>query len=160
MSKRRRENPTQVAFDVVVFGLGVVVFGGVHAGVVGALIGAGIFCVAVFGVVFNIGVVVLDVLDAFAGVDLRAGVSARGQRPGSQAPAVPPLATRLLRWVRHLLPGDEGAVWWAEVTACLAETPDERTRRRYARSYRRNVPQLIWTSWTEHWGASRQRELS
>jgi hypothetical protein len=86
-----------------------------------------------------------------------------GQRRGAQVPAylraVSPLAPRTLRWVRSLLPGDEGAAWLAEVTSCLAETTDKGERRRYMRSYRRNVPQLIWASWTEHLSASRQREL-
>jgi hypothetical protein len=58
------------------------------------------------------------------------------------------LDPRSLRWARGLLPGDEGAAWWAEVTSCLAETPDPGERRRYVRSYRRSVPQLVWTSWT------------
>ncbi|MGA8518690.1 MAG: DUF4383 domain-containing protein [Pseudonocardiaceae bacterium] len=53
-----------------------------------------------------------------------------------------------LRWVRNLLPGEEGTAWWAEVISCLAETPDPAQRRHYLRSYRRSVPQLIWTSWT------------
>jgi hypothetical protein len=37
--------------------------------------------------------------------------------------------------------------WWAEVISCLAETSDLSERRRYLRSYRRSVPQLVWTSW-------------
>jgi hypothetical protein len=54
---------------------------------------------------------------------------------------------RSLRWVRRLLPAAEGTVWWAEMTSCLAETPDPGRRRRYVRSYRRSVPLLVWTSW-------------
>jgi Domain of unknown function (DUF4383) len=60
----------------------------------------------------------------------------------------PALAPRSLRWVSGLLPGEEGTAWWSEVTSCFAETPDPDERRRYLRSYRRSVPQLIWTSWT------------
>ncbi|MGH3852708.1 MAG: hypothetical protein ACRDR6_04255 [Pseudonocardiaceae bacterium] len=58
-----------------------------------------------------------------------------------------------------LLPGDEGAVWLAEVGSCLAEVPDKGERRRYVRSYWRSVPQLIWTSWAVRLSASRRREL-
>lgn len=58
------------------------------------------------------------------------------------------LPPRSLRWVRGMLPRAEGMAWWAEMISCLAETPDPRQRRRYLRSYRRSVPQLIWTSWT------------
>lgn len=65
-------------------------------------------------------------------------------RPGSDAASGP----RSLRWVRGLLPGEESTAWWAEVTSCLAETPDPGERRRYLRSYRQSVPQLVWTSWT------------
>jgi hypothetical protein len=53
-----------------------------------------------------------------------------------------------LRWVRSLLPGEEGTGWWAEVTSCLAEIPGPGQRHQYVRSYRRSVPQLVWTSWT------------
>jgi hypothetical protein len=60
----------------------------------------------------------------------------------------PALGASSLRWVRSLLPGEEGPAWWAEVISCLAETPDPRRRRQYVRSYRRSVPQLVWTSWT------------
>jgi Domain of unknown function (DUF4383) len=55
---------------------------------------------------------------------------------------------RSLRWVPSLLPREEGMAWRAEMTSCLAETSDAGERRRYLRSYRRSVPQLIWTSWT------------
>lgn len=87
-----------------------------------------------------------------------------GQRRVAQVPehlrAIPALAPRVLRWVCGLLPGGEGAAWLAEVTSCLAETADPGEQRRYVRSYRRNVLQLIWTSWTEHLRASRRRKLS
>jgi Domain of unknown function (DUF4383) len=70
----------------------------------------------------------------------RRGRHARS-RPG------PALGPKSLRWIRSLLPGEEGTAWWAEVTSCLAETPDPRQRRQYVRSYCRSVPQLLWTSW-------------
>lgn len=53
-----------------------------------------------------------------------------------------------LSWVPGLLPREEGRAWWAEVTSCFAETADPGERRRFLRSYRRSVPQLVWTSWT------------
>jgi hypothetical protein len=53
-----------------------------------------------------------------------------------------------LRWVPGLLPREEGMAWWDEVTSSLAETTDPGERRRYLRSYRRSVPQLVWSSWT------------
>ena len=56
------------------------------------------------------------------------------------------LGPRSLWWVGSLLPS-EGRAWWAEVTSCLAETPDPGQRRQYVRSYRRSVPQVVWTSW-------------
>ncbi|MEO7196687.1 MAG: hypothetical protein ABIZ05_18015 [Pseudonocardiaceae bacterium] len=59
----------------------------------------------------------------------------------------------------RLLPGGEGTTWLAEVSSCLAEAADKGERRRYVRSYRRSVPQLIWTSWTVRLSASRRREL-
>ncbi|MGH4016569.1 MAG: hypothetical protein ACRDSL_22085 [Pseudonocardiaceae bacterium] len=46
------------------------------------------------------------------------------------------------------------------MTSCLIEAPDQDERRRYMRSYRREVPRLIWTNWTEQLSASRRRELS
>src|SRR6478752_9551356 len=66
------------------------------------------------------------------------------------SPARPVLAleSSSLHWVASLLPSEERTVWWAEVTSCLAETADPDQRRRYVRSYRRSVPQLVWTSWT------------
>jgi len=42
----------------------------------------------------------------------------------------------------------------------LVEAPDEHTRRRYVRSFRRAAPQLIWTSWIEYLSASSRRKLS
>ncbi|MCA1822234.1 MAG: DUF4383 domain-containing protein [Pseudonocardia sp.] len=57
-------------------------------------------------------------------------------------------ASTSLGWVPGLLPREEGVAWWAEVTSFLAETADPGERRRYLRSYRRSVPQLVWTSWT------------
>jgi Domain of unknown function (DUF4383) len=53
-----------------------------------------------------------------------------------------------LGWVAALLPRAEGMVWSTEVASCLAEAADPGERRRYLRSYRRSVPQLVWTSWT------------
>ncbi|MGH3870869.1 MAG: hypothetical protein ACRDSR_05015 [Pseudonocardiaceae bacterium] len=54
-----------------------------------------------------------------AGVVAGAAV-VRGRRRGVQCRmghrTVPPVATRSLRWVRGVLPGDEGTAWWAEVT--------------------------------------------
>ena len=71
---------------------------------------------------------------------------------GRQADQGPPLSPapgpRSLRWVPGLLPGGEGKAWWAEVTSCLAETADPYQRRQYVRSYQREVPRLVWTSWT------------
>ncbi len=86
------------------------------------------------------------------------------RRRGLQSPVglrvVLPRAARSLRWVSRLLPGDEGAIWWAEVTSCLAEAHEPGERRRYIRSYPRGVPRLIWTSWTTQLSASRRRTLS
>ena len=112
--------------------------------------------VVVGGVVVSVGFLLLLVIFGI-GVEV-------GERRGAQIPAhlraISPLAPRTLRWVRGLLPGDEGAAWLAEVTSCLSEARDKGERRRYVRSYCRGVPQLIWTSWTEHLGASRSRTLS
>jgi Domain of unknown function (DUF4383) len=80
-----------------------------------------------------------EILD---GIGLRGWRVMAGFRPG------PALGPSSLRWVRSLLPGEEGTAWWAEVISCLAETPDPGQRRHYGRSYRRSVPQLVWTSWT------------
>ena len=60
----------------------------------------------------------------------------------------PTPALKSLSWVRGLLPAEEGTAWWAEVTSCVAETSDPGERRRYLRSYRQSIPQLVWTSWT------------
>jgi hypothetical protein len=76
------------------------------------------------------------------GNGLRDRHAAGRSRPG------PALGPRSLRWVRSLLPGEEGTAWWAEVTSCLAEASDPGQRRRYVRSYYRSVPRLLWTSWT------------
>lgn len=84
-----------------------------------------------------------------------------GSRVLARGRTLPPLAVpRSLRWVRGVLPDGEGAAWLAEVSSCLAETPDKGERRRYVRSYRRNVALLIWTSWALHLGGSRSRRLS
>lgn len=82
----------------------------------------------------------------------------RGRRAAARVSAVS--APTSLRLVRGLLPGDERTAWWAEVNSCLAETVDPGERRQYVRNYRREVPQLIWTSWSEHLSASDRRELS
>ena len=75
-------------------------------------------------------------------IGLRDWRATAGFRPG------PALGPSSLRWIRSMLPGEEGTAWWAEVTSCLAETLDLGQRRQYVRSYRRSVPQLVWTSWT------------
>jgi hypothetical protein len=75
------------------------------------------------------------------------GSGLRGRHATARSRPGPALGPRSLRWVRSLLPGEEGTAWWAEVTSCLAEAPDPRQRRQYVRSYRRSVPQLLWTSW-------------
>src|SRR5581483_11954609 len=69
-----------------------------------------------------------------------------GVRPA--APPRPTPALKSLGWVRGLLPVKEGTAWWAEVTSCVAEASDPGERRRYLRSYRQSIPQLVWTSWT------------
>lgn len=160
MSNRRRENLQRLAADwfVGVPGVFVLVF---------VLVGVAPGVARVFGVVVGIlvlvlvvGALVLGVLGGLVGLVVKAW----GRRRGSQAPAglrtVLRPTPRTLRWVRGLLPGDEGAAWLVEVSSCLAEAQDKGERRRYVRSYRRNVPQLIWTSWTVHLRASRRRELS
>jgi hypothetical protein len=68
-------------------------------------------------------------------------------RPGPARPGLA-LESSSLCWVASLLPSEESTAWWAEVTSCLAETSNPDQRRRYVRSYRRSVPQLVWTSWT------------
>jgi hypothetical protein len=164
MSRRGRRNLPDVGLVVCV----VVVLGLV--GLVVGVLGGGILVVCVFVVL------VLDVLGgAVIGVlgDLLGGLlsgvrvcvdGVLARRPGSRAPArghtVPLLAApRSLRWVRGVLPDGEGATWLAEVSSCLAEAATKSERHRYVRSYRRTVPQLIWTSWAEHLSASHRREL-
>lgn len=71
-----------------------------------------------------------------------------GRQAGEGRPLGPAPGPRSLRWVPGLLPGEEGKAWWAEVTSCLAETADSHQRRQYVRSYQREVPRLVWTSWT------------
>jgi hypothetical protein len=126
--------------------LGNVVLGILGEVVIGVIVGG----VVVGGVGFLLFLVVVGVVEV-------------GARRDAQIPAhlraVPALVPKTLRWVRGLLPGDEGTAWLADVASCLAETSDKRERRRYMRSYRRGVPQLIWTSWAEHLSASRSREL-
>ncbi|MCU1611549.1 MAG: hypothetical protein JWM45_3465 [Pseudonocardiales bacterium] len=80
--------------------------------------------------------------ETLGGIGLRDRQATARFRPG---PARGPSS---LLWVGSLLPREEGTAWWAEVTSCLAETSDPDQRRRYVRSYRRSVPQLVWTSWT------------
>jgi hypothetical protein len=121
------------------------VLGGLLVGVLGSLLGS------LLGGVLGVVRVCVD------------GVLARrlGSRALARGHTVPTLAApRSLRWVRGVLPDGEGAAWLAEVSSCLAETRNKGKRRRYLRSYRRNVPRLIWTSWTEHLSKSRSRELS
>ncbi len=169
MSRRGRRNLPDVGLVVCVFGV---------LGLVGLLVGVpggGVLVVCVLGVLVLdvLGGVLVGVLGGLLG-GLLSGVLAvvracvdgvLARRLGSRAPArghtVPPLAApRSLRWVRGVLPDGEGAAWLAEVSSCLAEAASKGERRRYVRSYRRTVPRLIWTSWTEHWSKSRSRELS
>lgn len=122
--------------------------------------------VAVFAVAAGVASVVASVFAGVVGVvGVVAVVSASASRQGSRrgnalSHGRGPAAPRSLWWVCGLLPGEEGGRWWAEVESCLAETPDVGQRRRFLRSYRRAIPQLIWTSWTEHLHAARRRELS
>lgn len=51
------------------------------------------------------------------GIDLRNRRATAVFRPDAV------LRPRPLRWVRSLLPGEEGTAWRAEVISCLAETP-------------------------------------
>ena len=64
--------------------------------------------------------------DIVGGIGLRDRRATAGFRPG------PALGPSSLRWVRGLLSGEEGTGWWAEVTSCLAETPDPGQRRQRA----------------------------
>lgn len=156
----------QATFGIVgVIGLLGATFLGFFGDVVGPIGAAFVAVLGFLGEVL-VGVVVGGVVVA-AGFLLLCIVSVVvevGERRSAQVPAhlraVPPLAPRTLRWVRSLLPGDEGAAWLAEVTSCLAEAHDKGERRRYVRSYRRGLPQLIWTSWALRLGGSRSRTLS
>jgi hypothetical protein len=56
-------------------------------------------------------------------IGLRDRRATAGFRPGL---ALGPIS---LRWIRSMLPGEEGTAWWAEVTSCLAETLDLGQRR-------------------------------
>lgn len=166
MSNRRRENLQEIVPVTLsgLLGLGVMVltsvllvaFGPRILEVLGGTIGH------IDRFVDSYGLVLLGAVFGFGDVAL--GVSVWVRRRGSQSPAghrtVSTVAAGSLRWVCGLLPGDEGTAWWAEVTSLLAEAPDKSTRRRYVRSYLRNVPRLIWTSWSEYLSASRRRELS
>jgi len=80
--------------------------------------------------------------------EILGGIGLRDRQATARLRSGPAWGPRSLCWVRSLLPGEEGSAWWAEVTSCLAETSDPGQRRRYVRSYRRSVPQVIWTSWT------------
>ncbi len=155
--------------DVVSFSVGDAV--GVLS--VGGLLGVlGLLCRIVVGVLgflgeVFVGIVVGGGIVTLVGFLLLSFVSVAvevGERRSAQIPVylrtIPPLAPRTLRWVRGLLPSGEGAAWLAEVTFCLAEAHDKDERRRYIRSYRRRVPQLIWTSWALYLGGSRSRNLS
>ncbi|MGH3856769.1 MAG: hypothetical protein ACRDR6_25445, partial [Pseudonocardiaceae bacterium] len=71
-----------------------------------------------------------------------------GQRQASRP--IPSQAPRSLRWLRFLLPYVEGRAWLAEAAGVIAEAPDEDTRRHYLRCYRRAIPRLIFTIWSEH----------
>lgn len=52
--------------------------------------------------------------------------------------------------MRFLLPYLEGRAWLAETAGVITEAPDEDTRRHYLRCYRRAIPRLIFTIWSEH----------
>jgi hypothetical protein len=130
-----------------------------YGGIVGGIVGGVIGCFAGFGVFFFVSGVIAEGVDR---VGFIVAQRSRHHRPKASAGirTVRPQAPKSLRWVRGLLPGEEGTAWLAEVASCLAETPDKRVRRRFARSYRRGVPRLIWTSWAEYLSASRRKELS
>jgi hypothetical protein len=155
MNNRRRENLQEVApgFEIVRF------FGALVTLGVLVTLGAPVVTFGALGVPATpLGAPVVT-LSAFGALVVGAWIRRRSlQAPAGLRTVLRP-TPRTLRWVRGLLPGDEGAAWLVEVGSCLAEAQDKGERRRYVRSYRRNVPQLIWTSWAEHLSASRQREL-
>lgn len=155
---------------------GVFVVGGGAIAVVGYAIYASVGYIGILGDVLNgLGILIGVVGLVGGGIGIGSGIiiiiagavpnlvidviqpSRRGWRAPACVNAVSPPAS--LRLVRRLLPGDEGAKWWADVNMFLAETVDPGKRSRYIRSYRRNVPQLVWTSWSEHLRASDRREL-
>jgi hypothetical protein len=160
--------------DVVGGGVGGSILG--FFGDVGGLISAAFFTALGYLGDVAIGVVVgggIVVAVGFLLLAFFAVVTEFGARRGEQQiPRTPTMATQLhaiqslaptprtLRWVRGLLPSDEGAAWLAEVTSCLAESCDEGERRRHIRGYRRAVPRLVWTSWVLHLRGSRSRTLS
>jgi hypothetical protein len=169
--------------DVASSGVGVAdVVGGVGAIVlgfftdVGALVSAAFFNALGFLGDVAVGIVVGGSIIAAVGFlffALVAVVIEIGARRGEQqVPRSPAIATqpyvgtsptptpRTLRWVRGLLPRDEGAAWLAEVRSCLAEACDDDERRRHVRGYRRAVPRLVWTSWVLHLRGSGSRTLS
>ena len=84
---------------------------------------------------------------ALVGRDSADGAVVGGHRRAHLTAGAELTAATSLRWVPGLLPREEGMAWWAELTSCLAETADPRARRLYLGSYRRSVPQLVWTSW-------------
>jgi hypothetical protein len=155
-------------------GVGVVVLGFFTD--VGALISAAFFNALGFLADVAVGIVVGGSIIAAVGFLLFALVAVVievGARRGEQQiPRTPAMATqpyvgpsptstpRTLRWVRGLLPRDEGAAWLAEVRSCLAEAHDDGERRRHIRGYRRAVPRLLWTSWALHLRGSGSRTLS
>jgi hypothetical protein len=143
---------------------------------VGALISAAFFNALGFLGNVTVGIVVGGsivtavgfLLFALLAVVIEVGAR-RGEQQIPRTPAMatqpyavpsPALTPRTLRWVRGLLPSDEGAAWLAEVTSCLAEAYDEGERRRHIRSYRRAVLRLVWTSWALHLRGSGSRTLS
>jgi hypothetical protein len=80
--------------------------------------------------------------------EILGGIGRRDRRATARFQPEAVRGLRSLRWICSLLPGEEGMAWWPEVTSCLAETPDPGPRRRYVRSYRRSVSQLVWSRWT------------
>jgi hypothetical protein len=170
--------------DVASTGVGVADVAGVGVGGVvlgfftdvGALISAAFFNALGFLADVAVGIVVGGSIIAAVGFLLFALVAVVievGARRGEQQiPRTPAMATqpyvgpsptptpRTLRWVRGLLPRDEGSAWLAEVRSCLADAYDDGERRRHIRGYRRAVPRLVWTSWALHLRGSGSRTLS